>query len=120
MITADTLSHDSIYNMVIDVLNESATPADTITAEILAEDEDHQFFFQPSGATITVAYGDADADGNPVGLNTTWTIGAAGNGTVLVTLRHQPNKSASGVSIGDITNAGGDTDIEVSFPMVIE
>ena len=49
-----------------------------------------------------------------------WTVGAASNGTVVVTLRHQPDKTASGVSSGDITYAGGETDIEVSFPLVIE
>lgn len=120
VITADTLSHDSLYIVAIDVLNESVTPADTITAEIQEEDQEHQFFFQPSGANLSVAYGDADADGNPVGLLTTWTIGAVGNGAVLVTLRHEPDKTAAGVSNGDITNAGGETDIEVSFPVVIQ
>jgi hypothetical protein len=39
---------------------------------------------------------------------------------VVVTLRHEPDKGAAGVSGGDITNAGGDTDIEVTFPVVIE
>ena len=35
-------------------------------------------------------------------------------------LRHEPDKSAAGVSSGDITNAGGETDIEVSFNVIIE
>jgi len=120
VIMADTLSADSLYSVEIEVLNESETPAEDITAEITDEDEDHQFFFQVSGANATVVYADADANGNPVGLASTWTIGAASNGTVVVTLRHEPNKSAAGVSSGDITNAGGDTDIEVTFPVVIE
>ena len=38
-----------------------------------------------------------------------------GNGTITVILRHEPDKDASGVSNGDITNAGGETDIEVVF-----
>ncbi|MBK8227562.1 MAG: type 1 periplasmic binding fold superfamily protein [Flavobacteriales bacterium] len=120
VIEADTLSADSIYTVTIEVLNESESPAEDITAEILAEDEDHQFFFQVSGVNATMAYNDADADGNPVGLATTWTIGAASNGSVIVTLRHEPDKGAAGVSSGDITNAGGETDIEVTFPVVIE
>ncbi|HRH69780.1 MAG TPA: type 1 periplasmic binding fold superfamily protein [Flavobacteriales bacterium] len=120
VITTDELSNDSIYSVAIEVLNESETPAEDITTEIADEDEDHQFFFQVSGANATVVYTDADANGNPVGLASTWTIGAASNGTVVVTLRHEPNKSAAGVSSGDITNAGGDTDIEVTFPVVIE
>ena len=120
VIIADTLSADSIYDVEIEVLNESGTPTVDITAEIVDEGTVHQFFFQPSNANVTVAYSDADANGKPIGVNTLWTIGAIGNGTVVVTLRHEPDKNAAGVSGGDITNAGGETDIEVSFPVVIE
>jgi hypothetical protein len=120
VISSDTLSATTTYSVAIEVLNESESPAEDITAEILAEDEDHQFFFQVSGASASVAYNDADANGNPLGLSTTWTIGAASNGNVIVTLRHEPDKGATGVSSGDITNAGGETDIEVTFPLVIE
>jgi hypothetical protein len=31
-----------------------------------------------------------------------------------------PDKYAAGVSEGDISNAGGETDIEVSFQVIIE
>ncbi|MCB0763865.1 MAG: type 1 periplasmic binding fold superfamily protein, partial [Flavobacteriales bacterium] len=65
-------------------------------------------------------YDDMDANMLPIGLESMWTIGAASNGTVIVTLRHEPDKTATGVSSGDITNAGGETDIEVTFPLVIE
>ena len=51
---------------------------------------------------------------------TATATGAASVGTLKVTLRHEPNKSAAGVVGGDITNAGGETDIEVEFPIVIE
>ena len=120
VIEADTLSSDSVYSVEIEVLDESGGSVDDITAEILAEDEEHQFFFPVSGANATVTYNDADADGNPVGLSTTWTVGAVSSGNVIVTLRHEPNKGAAGVSSGDITNAGGETDIEITFPVVIQ
>jgi len=120
VITADTLSIDSVYTVEIEVLNESETPTEDITEEIRAEDEDHQFFFQVSGANVNVAYADTDADGNPVGLSSVWTCPAlASDGSVIVTLRHMPNKAAAGVAAGDITNAGGDTDIEVTFPLIV-
>jgi len=74
-----------------------------------------------------------DADGNPVGLSSTLTTGAAGSGTLTVTLRHEPMKSATGVTLrhepmksatgvadGDITNAGGETDIEIVFPVDVQ
>lgn len=120
VITADTLAAGTIYAVGIEVLNESVSPADTITTEIRNEGAAHQFFFQVSGANAAVAYADSDGNGNPIGLSSTWTIGTASVGTVKVTLRHQPNKGAPGVSAGNIANAGGDTDIEVVFPMVIE
>lgn len=120
VITADTLSHDSIYLVEIEVLNESANPVVDITEEILEENTVHQFFFQVNGANAMVAYNDLDANALPIGLNTTWTMGSVSNGQVIVTLRHEPDKTAPGVSSGDITNAGGDTDMEVAFPLVIE
>lgn len=120
VITSDTLSNDSIYTVAMEVLNESENPVEDITAEITAEDEEHQFFFQVSGANATVAYADADGNLQPIGLLTLWTIGAVSSGNVIVTLRHEPNKDGAGVSGGDITNAGGETDIEVDFPLVIE
>jgi len=39
---------------------------------------------------------------------------------VTITLRHEPAKDATGVSDGDITNAGGETDISVNFPVEIQ
>ncbi len=120
VITADPLSADSIYRVDIEVLNASVSPAEDITEEIEAESAVHQFFYQVSGADATVAYEDVDANGLPIGLGTGWTIGAVSSGSVVVTLRHGPDKTAPGVSSGDITNAGGETDIEIAFPVVIE
>jgi hypothetical protein len=116
----DTLQAASNYNVSILLLNATANPVDTISNEVLAEGVDHQFFFQPTGANITFAYADTDANGAPIGLQTTMATGAASVGTLKVILRHEPNKSGAGVSAGDITNAGGETDIEVEFPLVIQ
>ena len=116
----DTLDDASVYTTSIILLNETVNPVDTVSIEVLAEAEDHQFFFQPNGAYISFTYSDADGNFNPIGLLTTMTTGAPSVGTLLVTLRHEPNKTAAGVSSGDITSAGGETDIEVSFPLVIE
>lgn len=116
----DTLQATSNYNVSIILMNEAANPVDTISNEVLVEGVDHQFFYQPTGANVTIAYADVDVNGNPIGLQTTMATGAASAGVLRVTLRHLPNKSAAGVAGGDITNAGGNTDIEVDFPLVIE
>lgn len=120
VITTDTLSADSVYNVEIELNNTITDPDENITTEVQDESDVHQFFFQPNGANVTVAYADTDANGLPIGLECVWTVGAASNGTITVTLRHEPDKTAAGVSAGDITNAGGETDAEVTFPVVIE
>ena len=119
-IVGGTLTANQTYTGAIALLNESESPAEDITAEIQEEDEDHQFFFQSSISGLTVGYNDQDADGNPIGLSSTLTTGATGSGTLTITLRHEPSKSASGVSDGDIANAGGETDIEVTFPIDVQ
>lgn len=119
-ITGGTLVANQSYTGAIELLNESESPAEDITEEIEEEDEEHQFFFQSNIAGLSIAYNDQDADGNPIGLSSTLTTGAASSGSVTVILRHEPNKSGSGVSDGDITNAGGETDIEVAFPIEVQ
>lgn len=121
VIDGGTLAANTTYTAAIVLLNESETPAENITEEIEEEDEDHQFFFATSGGLdLTVAYADADANGNPIGLATTVTTGAASTGEFTVILRHEPMKDAQGVKDGDIANAGGETDIEVNFPVEIQ
>jgi len=119
-IIGGTLSANETYTGAIDLLNESESPAESITEEIQEEDEEHQFFFQSDIAGLSVSYGDQDENGNPLGLSSTLTTGDAGSGSVTVILRHEPDKSASGVADGDITNAGGSTDIEVAFPIDVQ
>jgi len=97
-------------------LNELANPVDDITAEVQEEGADHQLFYQLASSLGTVTYDDADVNGDPIGLEFTLVAGTSGStGVLTITLRHLPNKSASGVSSGDITNAGGSTDVEVVF-----
>ncbi len=86
-----------------------------ITAEVSEEDDEHQVFYSVTGGVGTFAYNDMDADGNPVGLSFTFTAGGGTSGVLNATLRHEPDKNAAGVSDGDITNAGGETDISVNF-----
>ena len=101
-------------------LNELESPAEDITVEVEEEGADHQVFYQLSSSIGTVTYTDTDANGRPIGLNFTLVAGTSGStGTLTVTLRHLPNKTASGVSSGDITNAGGNTDAAVSFSVAV-
>lgn len=115
-----SLTATTSYTGTVTFLNETTNPVGNITEEILTEGVDHQLFFQAPSAIGTFAYDDQDANGKPIGLQFTLTTGAATTGNLTITLRHQPNKSAAGVSTGDITNAGGATDAVVSYPIIVE
>jgi hypothetical protein len=93
-----------------------------IGAEVLEEDEDHQFFYLvEDGLDLDIAYADSDGDGNPLGLLTELTTAdSSSTGNLRVILRHEPNKTAANVTIGDPSGAGGTTDLEVTFPVSVE
>lgn len=116
VITTMPLAANTTYDGTISLLNEQADPTEDITAEIREEDEEHQFFFTSTVDGTSVSYDDTDEDGLPTGLRTTVTTGDAGSGTLTVVLRHEPTKNAD----GDLNAAGGETDIEVDFPLVVE
>ncbi len=116
-----TLETGTVYAGSVQLLNESVTPAEDITEEIIEEAEDHQFFYGiPQGLGSIVYSAPFDANGHPIGTNFILTTNSTGTGNLTVVLRHEPNKSAANVAQGDITNAGGETDVEVSFPITIQ
>ena len=102
-----------------------------IVAEIAEEADEHQIFFaftndafsNPMGdgnidnASDAINYNDEDANGNPLGLNTTWTTGATAisNGNFTVRLQHQPDLKTATSGAND-----GETDFEIDFVLNIE
>lgn len=100
----------TLYNSVED---------EDVTEEIEDEADEHQFFYTVTEADMEVAYTDSDANGYPIGLEFTVDAVTASTGTLNVLLLHQPDKTAEGVSDGDSTNAGGDIDIDIDFPVTI-
>lgn len=109
-------SANTTYSGSIELLNETESPAEDITAEVAEEDDEHQFFFSPSGAVTGVEYADEDGNGDPVGLSFTLMTGDAGSGTLQITLRHEPKKPND----GSLSDAGGETDIAQSFSLTVE
>ena len=115
------LMANTTYDGVLTLFNRAENPAEDIGAEVAEEDDEHQFFFATSnGLDISFSYSDMDGDGNPIGLEAQFNAGAASSGGFRITLRHEPDKGATGVAQGDITNAGGETDIEVIFDVEIQ
>jgi hypothetical protein len=109
------LDANKTYTCDIEVLNESVTPSENITAEILDEANDHQFYFEPIGVNVNITNLNNDANGLPVGLSSSWTTGAVSSGTLKVTLKHKPGTKAA----GDPTSKG-ETDIEVIFQTSVQ
>ncbi len=120
VITEGTLLANTVYEGKIELLNE--IDGESITEEVKEESAEHQFFFSNTNTNISIFYADIDdsAQNNPVGLETTLTTSQPATGKLKITLRHEPNKDAEGVSDGNIANAGGETDIEVEFDVTVE
>ncbi len=120
IITISKLKSNTVYLAEIEILNESGTTTENITDEVRAEAEDHQFFYFTMNTDLTIEYLDQDSNTNPIGINTKITTNNPGIGSLQITLKHLLDKFASGVSQGEITNAGGETDIQVEFVLEIE
>ncbi len=112
---ADTIVLDSSknYHLVVEVLDESTSPATVVSDEILNEGVDHQFFFNISTELMmTNTYDDMDSKGLPIGLSNNIIVGKASTGTLRVNLKHQPG-------IKNDSQAIGSSDIDVSFYTII-
>lgn len=113
---------NTTYNASVSFLDETQRPVYNLTEEIIKERDEHQLFFQVNKDIATFTYEGTyglDSNGYPFGLNFKMKTGAANTGNLTVTLIHKPVKDARGVRGGDLTNAGGETDFETFFPIVI-
>ena len=111
------------YSGDIQLYNKTVDPSDeeyVVTTEILEEDLDHQFFFSAiNGLDVQTVYTDMDSEGNPIGQQFELTANTSSGGLNIVLL-HEPLKNNPGVPDGDMTNAAGDTDVNITFPITIE
>ena len=118
------------YTLTFDIMNNLESPGEDIGDEIAEEDDEHQIFFawtegafsNPTGngnidnASDPVNYNDADGNGNPLGLNTSWTAGDPTTAaSFTVRLQHQPDVKTSTSGAND-----GDTDFELQFRLTIQ
>lgn len=108
------LKSSTQYAAVIDLRNETVDPAANVSEEVAQEAHDHLFCFTPGSGIITVQYEDADSNGLPLGLISTWQTGAPGKTTITISLRHQ-----AGTKTGECPGTG-ETDLEVTFDVVVE
>ena len=124
------LQSGTTYTLTFEVMNNLESPGEDIGEEIAEEDHEHQIFFafsegafsNPTGngnidnASDPINYNDTDGNGNPLGLNTTWTAGDPTTaGSFTVRLQHQPDVKTATSGAND-----GDTDFELQFRLTIE
>ena len=119
-----SLAKGKKYQMTIEVTN--AIKGEDITQEILTEAAAHQFFFLGQvfdSSFFSIQY--ADAGGIALGLKTTVTVSSStgtNNSNMRVVLRHDLNKSFPGASNPNFANfaqAGGETDLDLTFPVIL-
>ena len=97
--------------MEILVLDETKSPVDTVSNEILDEGNVHLFVFSPSPVAnfIETTILDLDVNFKPIGLSSILKTSAAGVGTYTVELRHFTSEQAKA------DNLVYDTDISILF-----
>ena len=72
-------------------------------------------FYQITNANLSFSYTDQDVNGDPIGIMTSAVSGEISTGEMTIILRHLPQKPNDGTA----DNAGGETDIEVTFDVEI-
>jgi hypothetical protein len=110
-----TLQKGKIYDCVLEILNESVSPAENITAEIIKEANDHQFYFLSTNGLVVFSNFNADVKGFPLGTSSIWTASSsAGTGTLNITLKHKPGAKTANDNINV-----GETDISLDFKVKV-
>jgi len=114
--TSDTIKvvNGKMYDVEAMFLDESKSPAEDLTPEILEEKNDHIVCFNVVSGAVTIARTDLDDNNYEIGLTSTWTIGSTtGMGHMDITLKHQPE-------VKDGTCTPGETDVEAHFDILIQ
>ncbi len=110
-----TLKANATYNVAVQFLDETTSPAGNVTDDIYTRRNYHLICFEVSGgANLTIVRTDMDTNtpALQVGLQDSFTTGAVSTGSLNVQLRHQPNAKNGQC-------APGSTDADVNFPITI-
>jgi hypothetical protein len=119
-----TLTRGKNYILAITVFNSIKN--EDITAEILEEAAEHQFYFLGSAFTgniMTISY--ADPNGVALGVVNRLNVSSSpgtNNTQMRVILRHDLDKNFPGANNPNFANyaqAGGSSDLDITFPVVI-
>jgi hypothetical protein len=114
-----SLVANTSYDLSIEFLDESKSPAINITQEVNGESDEHLVLFTPStNALGSYSYADKDVNLLPIGLMGKYSTMSAGIGTLKVQLRHQP--PINGKNTKDGTPTPGSDDIKIDFQIEVK
>lgn len=107
------LKANTDYNLSVTFSDESKTPVDNITEEVKTESNEHLVCFVATGAMPAPIAQDKDNNGKNLGLANSFKTGAAGTGTLKITLKHLADKASANAC------STGETDVEQTFNVTI-
>jgi hypothetical protein len=120
-----TLTKGKTYQLKIEVRNSIEN--EDITAEILTEADEHQFYFLGTAfvgsGVLTYTY--ADPTGDLLGVVGKVVVAqnpGFNNANMRIVLRHALDKNFPGATNPNFENfiqAGGETDLDITFPLIL-
>jgi hypothetical protein len=114
-----TLDANKVYNLTIELLDESKSPAKNISEEVSEEADEHLFIYTPTpSGLLTYTYSDKDSKNLAVGLVGKILTNTPGSGKLKVQLRHQP--PVGGVATKNGTATPGSDDINIDFDVEVK
>jgi hypothetical protein len=114
-----SLKPNKTYTMVVEMLDESKTPASIISDAIYDERDQHLFEYVATPATILmVTTTDKDTRGLPLGLTASVKTSAIGTGKLQIVLLHQP--PVNGKIVKDGTFGIGSVDFDGTFDLEVK
>jgi hypothetical protein len=119
------LTKAKTYQLTIEVRNSIAN--EDITQEILEEGDVHQFFFLGTAfvGSPDLTYQYADLSGELIGVKGIVTVASSpgsNNANMRIVLRHDLDKNFPGASnpnFETFVQAGGETDLDITFPLIL-
>lgn len=120
-----TLTKGKTYQLNIEVRNSIEN--EDITEEILEEGDEHQFFFLGTAfvGSPVLTYQYDDISGELIGVKGIVTVAASpgfNNANMRIILRHDLDKNFPGAtnpSFENFVQAGGESDLDITFPLIL-
>jgi hypothetical protein len=117
--TTGVFTAGATYSAIVEIRDEINN--ENILEEVVEEKDEHFFVYAVSNVNFTMmraANDEVRTDGERLGLNTTWTAGAASTGTITMQLIHEPTTVSDDGGFGTAT--GGEFDINNTWNVQIQ